>query len=340
MKNILVFSLITIGLLSACENNNEGLMPNISGKAYEVLVIMEDETWDQAPGKTMKAYLGEDIYGLPQSEPLFNLVQIPSKAFSNIFKTHRNIIRCTINDDERKNTITIKTNRYAKSQILIEIKAQNHEAFVDLLEANASQVIDRLNRQENERIIRNYRNYEAIDLGQKLREKHALSLVLPRGYTYDTNEENFAWLSHETPKTSQGILIYHYPYTDTATFEKEALIRTRNEFLRKYVPGPIENTYMTTEKNLPVSYREFLKDDQYFTELRGLWALEGPDFMGGPFVSYSTVDTHRNRVITIEGYVFAPQSDKRNYLRQLEAIISSFRIVPTEESDSTQHSNS
>lgn len=45
--------------------------------------------------------------------------------------------------------------------------------------------------------------------------------------------------------------------------------------------------------------------------------------MGGPFVQLSTVDTRRNRIVTVEGFVFAPSEEKRNYVRQLEAILYS-----------------
>ncbi len=323
-----LISFFLVFFLSSCKNDNTNLMPNVSGKAFEVLVIIEKSNWDKAAGELIKETLGEAIYGLPQSEPIFNLVQIPSAAFSNIFKTHRNIIRCFISDEHRSNKIKIGNNLYANSQVVIDIFAQNEQAFLEIFEQNSKDIIQRINEREQSRILKNYRNYEAIDVGRQLRQNHHIGLTIPRGYTFDANEKDFAWISHETPKSSQGILIYHYDYTDTKVFSKEELINTRNEFLKKYVPGPIENTYMTTEKNLPVQLFEYLKDGQYYAELRGLWELDGPDFMGGPFVNISTVDTLRNRVISIDAYVFAPQTDKRNYLRQLEAILSSLQILP------------
>jgi hypothetical protein len=48
--------------------------------------------------------------------------------------------------------------------------------------------------------------------------------------------------------------------------------------------------------------------------------------MGGPFVSLSTVDEERRELITVEGFVYAPQFNKRDYLRELEAIVFSLRI--------------
>ena len=61
-------------------------------------------------------------------------------------------------------------------------------------------------------------------------------------------------------------------------------------------------------------------------ELRGLWRTENA-FMGGPFLSYTVLDEKRNRVVTAEGFVFAPSLDKRNYVRELEAIIQSVEII-------------
>ena len=55
-------------------------------------------------------------------------------------------------------------------------------------------------------------------------------------------------------------------------------------------------------------------------ELRGLWEVEN-DFMGGPFVSYTTLDERTNRLITLDCYVYSPKYGKRNYLRALEHLV-------------------
>ncbi len=49
--------------------------------------------------------------------------------------------------------------------------------------------------------------------------------------------------------------------------------------------------------------------------------------MGGPFISLSTFDKERNRIVTVEGFVYAPKFDKRNYLRQVEAILYTLDFV-------------
>ena len=61
-------------------------------------------------------------------------------------------------------------------------------------------------------------------------------------------------------------------------------------------------------------------------ELRGLWNVKG-DFMGGPFVSYAILDTNHNKILYLEGFVYAPKYNKRNYIKRLEAILLSLKFI-------------
>ena len=60
-----------------------------------------------------------------------------------------------------------------------------------------------------------------------------------------------------------------------------------------------------------------------FVEARGLWEVYN-DFMGGPFVSHSFYSKDGRYIIVLDGFVYAPKFDKRQYLRQVEAIMYSF----------------
>ena len=63
--------------------------------------------------------------------------------------------------------------------------------------------------------------------------------------------------------------------------------------------------------------------------MRGLWKVQN-DFMGGPFVSLTVLDPSKKRVVTVEGNVYAPKNNKRNYIRQLEAMIYSLEFPKQE----------
>ena len=68
-------------------------------------------------------------------------------------------------------------------------------------------------------------------------------------------------------------------------------------------------------------------------ETRGLWHMIGRDEdrnmveygMGGPFLNYTFYDEDTGRLYMIDGMVFAPGYDKREFLRQMEVIAYTFR---------------
>jgi hypothetical protein len=51
------------------------------------------------------------------------------------------------------------------------------------------------------------------------------------------------------------------------------------------------------------------------------------DFMGGPFINFTFLDEKRNRLISMDGYVYNPNEFKRNFLRQMESIFYTLRIT-------------
>ena len=71
-------------------------------------------------------------------------------------------------------------------------------------------------------------------------------------------------------------------------------------------------------------------EGRYWAEMRGFWDVEN-NFMGGPFISYSSVDIANRRVVTIDCYVFSPKNPKRNLMRQLENLVYTVKF-PGDES--------
>jgi hypothetical protein len=180
---------------------------------------------------------------------------------------------------------------------------------------------------ERQRIIEYYKHYLATDIRKMIKKKFGISLDIPKGYSLDLDTTGFVWIASETPRTSQGILIYTYPYTTDKIFNADSLADIRDRVLKKYVHGQIEGTYMATERLIPPHFRAYEKDGQYYAELRGLWKLEN-GFMGGPFVSITTVDKSRGRVVTVEGFVYGPGEKKRELMRQVESILYTLKFLP------------
>ena len=332
MKKIsIAVILFTIAVFfSSCFSRTETLKPKVSGKAGEVILVISERNWNSEPGNTLKGILTVDKDGLPQPEPLFDLVHVFPDQFAKIFNSHRNIIMVSIGPENEKDKITVQQDLWSTPQIVINIKAGSEKACQELLKKNSDYLINRINRAERERVLINYRKFMEAEIVHSLKKNHNISLVIPKGYRMDVDSSNFVWLASETPLSSQGILIYFYPYTDENTFTPEYLIEKRDRFLKKFVPGPNPNSWMATEDLLSPSFKEFELDGKYYSELRGLWKLHN-GFMGGPFVSLSTVDELRKRVVTVEGFVYAPSEEKRELLRQVESILFTLKIDKPED---------
>lgn len=324
-RYFLTFFLVIIILASACNSEREPLLPNVTGKAGEVVIVIGDKQWENETGQIFRETLGADVEVLPQSEPMFNLVNIPWVSFTNIFKTHRNLVLISLNTSESKAKMVVRRNVWAKPQTVIEIIAPSDTSLVNFIRSQTDRITDHFLIAERNRITDNYRRFEKSEISGRIWKNHKLSMIFPAGYTLDVDSGNFVWISNETPATSQGVIVYYYDYTDSEAFTPEKLLEKRNSLLQRNIPGPIKNSYMTTEMDAPIVFSEFLMKDKYYAELRGLWRVEN-DFMGGPFVSLSTLDEKRNRVITVEGYVYAPNTSKRNLLRQVEAILYTLEI--------------
>ena len=136
--------------------------------------------------------------------------------------------------------------------------------------------------------------------------------------------EDFIWASNDALSGLQNIVIYSYPYVTEKVFRKGVYIALRDSFMKKNIPGGKPNQYMATDKN-HVEVKNITVRGEYAQEARGLWHMEN-DAMGGPFVAHSVVDTVNNRIIVVEGFVYAPEKMKRTMIRRLEAALYTLRV--------------
>jgi len=326
-QNILFCIIALLSLFSCSEEQKDILMPNVSGSANEILLILDDTRWEGAMGDTLYEVFGQFMYGLPQEEPIFDIVQISPNTFSKMFETHRNIVRIKINRDVKKPLVEIKENVWASPQLYIIIEASSDSMFYSLFSENKKAITDLILAKERERTVNYYKTYEDMQVVEYLKTKHQISLRIPKGYTVGREADNFSWLSYEVGDAQIGVLVYEYPYIDDNTFTPDYLIAKRDSFVKLYVPGSVEGSYMTTEDTLyPVQFTEFMNKERYTVEMRGLWRMEN-DFMGGPFVSYTTLDEKNARIVTVEGFVYSPATDKRNFVRQLESVAYTLQFL-------------
>ena len=321
-RSVLILAAVAILTAASCKNGPR-LMPSISGKAGEVVVVINKGYWESDPGIALRSILAVDHPFLPQKEPLFTLVNIPENAFSSIFQVHRNIVIVNIKAEFEETKIVYQENVWAAPQIVITISSPDTKLAAEEMLKQSDKLTNSILQAERNRNISNAKKYEEKSLRALVTETFGGSPYYPTGYNLRKKTDDFIWISYETTGTNQGIFIYKVPFKDSTDFTRENLINLRNSVMQLNVPGQLENTYMITNQLLEPGLKWITYKQRNFAELRGLWEVQN-DFMGGPFVSHFFLDKEGKNIIGLEAFVYAPRYDKRNYLRQVESIIYSY----------------
>ncbi len=302
---------------------NERILPNCTGKSGDLLVVVDSFYYNHQTGTAIQEIFSQEQVGLPQREALFNIIQVPHRSFARIFETMRNIIMVDI-EPESKIKLTVTKDVWANSQLVITITAPSDKIAAATINKNAEALLAYFNDKELERLQAKYKVNSHSKNAQFLTKNFKLSLHLDELYIVAKQTKDFVWLRKDKTAgghpISQGILIYTYPYVSDSTFEVSSLVAKRNYYTGKYVKGGVENSYMISYPEYVPVQKEISLNGVYVNELRGLWDMHG-DFMAGPYINYTLVDEKRNRVICLDGYVYAPKFDKREYVRELEALI-------------------
>ncbi len=325
MKRIIKLSFILVfGLFISC-NDTAQVHKTISGRPGELIVVIPNSLWNDSVGAHLQSYLQTEHVALPQPEPLFDVVNIPPTAFSNIFKTNRSIITVDINPNDSAK-VTLKHNVWAAPQNVVEIKARTADELNQLISNNGDRITDFMIKGERKRLQKSYKSFPNSEIRADIINKFGVDIVLPMGYKTASNKENFYWARFDNPKITQSVMVYSFPYTDVQQLSATYLIMERDSIMKKHVETPLENSYMLTEPLVAPSYSAGeLSNGIYIAEIRGLWRLEG-DFMGGSFITIAAVSPQKDRVVVIDAWLYAPDSDKRNFMRQLEAILYSMNF--------------
>ncbi len=325
------FQLLMIVAVSAvlfsCSSDDKSTRVPSTGRPSEVVVVAENNLWRSSAGDSLRELLGRPVEGLPQPEPYYKPVQIKLDEFGRLLKTHRNIFIMTIDSSYKKPIAELTRDIWAAPQRVVKITSPSIEGIKEVLAEKSEEILNLYNNAEIERLQKLYAKSTNLDAKIKVKEVFHLDMNIPADYFLAVEKENFMWLRHETSKTSQGILIYSYPYTDTLAFKPEKIKFIRNQFTRMYVPGPSDSSYMVVaDEFIPLSSKRIQLKNQFAIETRGLWEVE-KDFMGGPFINYTFVDTKNNMVIALDCYVYAPNDPKFDLLRQVQAVLLTFKLT-------------
>ena len=317
----LIFVLLSAVLLLPGCKSTKTLLPSVSGKAGEIIVVMEKPDWEDTLGSDVRDLLACDCPWLAQKEPLYNLVNVVPSAFVDLFKVHRNIILFQVGPQIDSVGIIYKHDVWAAPQCVIQLSAPTSAQASELLKEKGPMIVSSIEQAERDRVIRNTLRYEEHAIYPKVAEVFGGSPHFPSGYKLRKITEDFAWIADDK-QVYQDVFIYRYP-VEKEPFTLEKIIAHRNAVLQDNVPGMFDGTYMTTSEFFTPTLEYLKYRGRDLVQVRGMWEVQN-DFMGGPFVSHSFYSADGSEILVAEAWVYAPQFDKRQYLRQVESILYSW----------------
>ncbi len=320
---------LCMALLSACHSSSP-LEKRATGLAYEVVVTMDPEIWNSEAGKAVKAQLLSDIPGLPQSEPSMRVTFAAPKDFNGLLTWVRNILIVKVDPAiYTKATLTFENDTWAKGQTVVTLTLPDKETLLSYMQENPRILVNHYTQVELDRAAALLDKTFSQVVMDSVKNKFGCALKVPETMIYSNKgSHDFFWASNNAPTGRTDLVVYTFPYTDPNTFTLEYLVAKRDSFMKANIPGSFPNSYMTTETRPQydiTDYSPTTVNGKYCGVMRGLWRVQG-DMMGGPFVSHTRLDEVNNRVVVAEGFVYSPESDKRNYIRRIEAALYTLRL--------------
>ncbi len=295
IKHFLSCLLILI-LLTGCLGGRNGRLPKSTGQPYEV--VLEGDT-DSIVAKILTA----DAPGLPQPEPLCNIINVKSGKAKGSYLMVRT--RVVVDIDKRHQTFSAKTTQdeSASPQLVIHIKAKSAEQLRTMLsdEKNAEKLRSAIDQSELKHLASIIK--QNPERQREVKQMFGIDMKIPASLNASKKGKNFLWLSNNASSGMQNLLLMRVRKKEGKEKDNLATLQPQvDSILRKNMLGETDSMYMTIST----------------LGRQGLWEMKG-DAMGGPYVM-----KQKGNIVVI-GFVYAPEMKKRNLTKQLEAVLTTIK---------------
>ena len=331
MKNGLKMILAAVGvvlLAVGCNSSTLGTgQEAATGAPYELIAVVDNVQWEGPVGDTLRTIFADHVPHLNEPEPRFDLMRVLPSAYKGFIKIHRNVLYLDIDPSVAEVSAIAEQDKFSDGQMFMKVSAPNSEVMTEFLSNYREDILVQYETAERDRALKMNKQHKEGVMVDKIREMFGFHIDLPRGYTpRGTSGDSLLVTSFEYPTATQGIAVYSYPYENENDLRLDSLVAQRNNFV-KNIPGPSGKSYMTTVGGYygpEIKYR--VVNGRKWAEVRGFWNLEGPDFMGGPMINWSTLDEKNRKIVTIDCYVFSPKDGQRDLVRGMEHLIYSVQF--------------
>lgn len=328
IKKIALFVIIVISFISCEHKQDKKLLPSSIGRFNELMLVANHKVWEGKIGKELKKVIESDVIGLPQPEPQFSIAQIPHQGFNGFLKHNRNILSIEKSDTA---SFDIEYDVYSKPQIYVHIKGPDQLSIIKLIHKNEEELIS-LFKNHDLNMVKNR-------LGKSIHKKKSIQffntqdlfLKVPSDFSKVDDVSDFVWFrkrfEHYGYNINGSLNIVAYTIPLDLPFEKikDSIISIRDATGKKHLPGAVDDSYLMTEKEYIPHVFDAEIDNKTAYKVVGKWEMFRV-IEAGPFVSYFVHDKENNRLVVVEGIVYAPIVKKRDFMFELEASIRTLKI--------------
>jgi len=324
MKKLGVLILFFTVLISCKEDKNKSYLPSSTGAINSVAVVIDNQLWKGKVGDKIREYFAAPAVGLTMDEPIFSINQIPPAVFTG---TIRNMRAVLFVEKDSLNLGHLKSDMYATPQKIGVIKGRTEDEIIANIDSKAQQIIASFKNLEIKEAQKRFNR--SVSKDPILKEKFGISLTIPSAFKVGRQEDNFVWWDTHIPKGTMNLIAYEMPgnsFSNDSTFVRD-IVQMRDSMGSRYVPGPDipgKITHMRTDPAFAPHIFATEIGDKKAVEVRGIWDIKNYP-MAGSFLTYIINDKDNDRKIVLEGFVFAPSSNKRDYMFELEAIMRTIR---------------
>lgn len=327
MRKLILLVAIATSVFSCNNANKPGvrILPDSAGPENKVAIVVDNELWQNTVGETIRNVMAQSIDGLPQPEPMFSLSQIPTQVFTGFAKQNRSILKV----EQGSANFKIERDVHARPQKMITISGKDIAEIKEQITKNADTIIEALKAEEIR--YKQKQMSKSLSRSKSVQEALGIKVKFPSYYrvanTVAKPEDKFNWIKRDIPTGYTNVVFYELPLSAIKKNDSlvSQIIKTRDSIGKKYIPGPVDGSFMGTEMAYAPHVYETIIDNKPTIEVKGLWDVKD-QFMSGPFIMYLIEDKVNNRYVVAEGFAFAPSVSKRNYVFELESIIKSIRI--------------
>jgi uncharacterized protein DUF4837 len=326
MKHFKLLFVVLFLIVFSCKNGSkESYLPNSIGAINSLIVVMDNNLWKGKVGDKVREHFAASVLGLTMDEPLFTITQLPAEVFSGTIRNTRAVLYV---QKDTLNLAHIKTNMYAKPQKVAVVKGTTDDEIIENLDQRAQEMITSFKNQELSEAQNRF--LRSLSKEKGIKDRFGVTLNIPSLYKIVKQEDNFVWVEGQINKGTVNLIAYEMPwdsFTVDSTFVKD-IVRMRDSIGSLYVPGPDvpgKRTHLRTEPAFAPSVFPAEIAGKKAAEVRGLWDIKNYP-MAGPFLTYIVNDKENNRKMVVEGFTFAPATEKRDHMFELEAILKTLKF--------------